>query len=291
MTNVSETPIPSLQGVTFTDGIVFTFPDVALAAGERLLIVRNESGFEAAYGNGLNVVGTYAGSALDNGGERVILADADGAVIQDFTYSDNAEGWHPKTDGDGYSLVIIDPTGDVANWNNGVAWRPSFEVGGSPGAKDLMAGDVNSDNRVGLVDLALVGANLGTASGAARGDGDLNGDGAVNRLDAAIVVRNLGRFYDPPTPAPAPVTAAVDTAHSEATMTLSIRPGSLRRAFRPAMTRLHRVTRDVPTQVQRHLVASDDLEQQQVSRARRQLRASHRSQRSARDAVFTSLDG
>ncbi len=140
-------------------------------------------------------------------------------------------------------------------------------------------------------DLALVAANLGTATGAARGDGDLNGDGAVNRVDAAIVVRNLGRSYDTPALAPAPATAAVDLAQSETTVISSIRPHRPLIAQRPAMTRHRRVAHDAPRQVQRVLIASDDLAPQQVSHARRQLRASRRSQRSARDAVFASLDG
>ncbi|MCH7646177.1 MAG: D-alanyl-D-alanine carboxypeptidase, partial [Nitrospinae bacterium] len=45
--NISDDPLPSLQGVEFTAGIVFTFPDMPLAAVERVVVVRNAAGFEA----------------------------------------------------------------------------------------------------------------------------------------------------------------------------------------------------------------------------------------------------
>jgi hypothetical protein len=152
-----------------------------------------------------------------------------------------------------------------------------------------MAGDVNSDNRVGLVDLALVGANLGTASGAARSDGDQNGDGAVNRVDAAIVVRNLGRFYDPPTPAPAPVTAAVESAH-EATATSPQWLDAPRRSARPTPVIARRSAGGADARVPQLRTVIEEFAPQVASRVHRQLRASGRGQRSARYAVLANLD-
>ncbi|MEX2188122.1 MAG: lamin tail domain-containing protein [Pirellulales bacterium] len=193
--NVSAMPIASLAGVHFTNGLDFTFGDVPLAAGQRAVIVRDLSAFEARYGSGINVVGEYTGSALDNSGEQLTLVDSDGALVQQFTYDDTGEGWHPTTDGEGYSLVIIDPTAATATWDLGGSWQPSFNIGGSPGAEDTASldGDVNGDLQVDLVDLAIVQSHIGTTSGATRELGDLNGDGAVNRADVAILAANFGR--------------------------------------------------------------------------------------------------
>jgi hypothetical protein len=212
-----------LGGARFTDGIEFTFGDVDLAPGERILVVRDIGAFEARYGTGLNVAGEYGNNQedagirkLSNGGETVTLETALGTIIQSFVYDDNGSGWHPTTDGDGYSLVIIDATGPTASWNDGAAWQPSAELGGSPGADEVLPGDVDGNHRVDLVDLALLQSHLGTLVGAERSDGDFNGDGAVTRADAAILLRNLGRGSTSPAPSPAAALAPVRDTSSVA---------------------------------------------------------------------------
>ena len=105
--NIGDTPL-DLTGATFTDGIGFTFaaggPFTPLAAGARLLLVKNLTAFTERYGTGLPVAGVYEGS-LSNSGERVRLVDAVGEEVLDFTYSDD---WQPGTDGGGFSLVLRD---------------------------------------------------------------------------------------------------------------------------------------------------------------------------------------
>ncbi len=120
----------NLNLVEFTDGVDFTFPDVDLAPGDCVLVVRDIAAFEARYGGGFNIAGQYAGS-LSNGGERVVLNDAVGHVIADFRYEDD---WYDLTDGLGYSLTLSDPLGtDVAGLSDKDAWRISTSAGGSPG--------------------------------------------------------------------------------------------------------------------------------------------------------------
>jgi hypothetical protein len=81
----------------------------------------------------LPVGGQYTGS-LANNGETIKLVDARGQTIQNFKYADD---WYPRTDGDGYSLTIIDPANpDLATWSQKAAWRASTRSGGSPGAAD-----------------------------------------------------------------------------------------------------------------------------------------------------------
>ncbi|MHC4206275.1 MAG: lamin tail domain-containing protein, partial [Planctomycetota bacterium] len=123
----------NLNLVSFTNGIDFTFPNIELSAGEHIIIVRNESVFKARYGTNLNIAGQYSGR-LNNAGERIELADAIGRTILNFRYQD---GWRSITDGEDFSLTIIDPANnDLSSWNEKDSWRPSVYAGGSPGSDD-----------------------------------------------------------------------------------------------------------------------------------------------------------
>jgi hypothetical protein len=123
----------ALNFVEFTDGIRFTFGATRLEPGGYVLVVKDLLAFESRYGPGHEVAGQYAGS-LDNGGERIRLADAAGQVIHDFRYADS---WYPTTDGRGYSLTLRDPVGaDATKWGSAALWRPSRQIGGSPGTDD-----------------------------------------------------------------------------------------------------------------------------------------------------------
>jgi len=124
----------NLNLVRFSNGIDFTFGDIELAAGGLVVIVRDRVAFEAQYPAFSGVIaGEYSGS-LDNGGEEIDLEDALGAEIHDFDYNDD---WRPHTDGDGFSLTIIDPLNpDPNSWDEKDCWRASVYAGGSPGWDD-----------------------------------------------------------------------------------------------------------------------------------------------------------
>jgi hypothetical protein len=171
---------------------------MTLAPGEHTVVVRNETAFRERYGPQLAIAGVYTGN-LNSAGERLILAGPLGELVQDFVYDD---AWHPTTDGSGRSLVVTDADSPSVDPSDPSAWRASHEIDGSPGEKDLIAGDVNEDDRVDLVDLALLQAKLGLLS-ATRADGDFNRSGSVDRTDAAMLGRNFGRAYLPPGPSPA----------------------------------------------------------------------------------------
>ena len=51
-------------------------------------------------------------------------------LITAFTYSDD---WYLSTDGDGYSLVIVDACQSTNLWNLKEGWRESYFINGSPG--------------------------------------------------------------------------------------------------------------------------------------------------------------
>jgi hypothetical protein len=123
----------NLNLVSFTNGIDFTFSSVDLEAGQRIVVVQNQSMFEARYGKEIKIAGEYSGR-LDKAGERIELNDAVGNTILNFSYRD---GWRSITDGDGFSLTIIDATNpNLSSWDEKESWRSSAYAGGSPGQDD-----------------------------------------------------------------------------------------------------------------------------------------------------------
>jgi hypothetical protein len=136
--NISPLPL-SLFGVRFVRegaGIEFDFSTgsiLTLAAGERVVVVKNRAAFEAHYGANIPVAGEYAGN-LSNAGDTLTLRDSVGAILSSFTYRD-APPWPTGADGSGYSLVFPNPSADFTNAQN---WRTSTTVGGNPGATDVI---------------------------------------------------------------------------------------------------------------------------------------------------------
>ena len=98
------------------------------------MLVKNRAAFAWQYGtNGINIApGVYTGS-LSNAGERIKLEDRTNSTILEFKYDDD---WYTATDGDGFSLTIIDPTDpDLDSWDKRESWRPSSQTNGSPGLR------------------------------------------------------------------------------------------------------------------------------------------------------------
>jgi len=130
LTNIGTEAI-QLNLVRFTDGIEFTFPRYELPPAAYCLVVGNLAAFEARYGPDLPIAGQYAG-VLSNAGERIVLEDAAGRAIHNFSYSDD---WYSATDGAGFSLILVDPlVVDPSALGDATVWRPSGNPGGSPGA-------------------------------------------------------------------------------------------------------------------------------------------------------------
>jgi hypothetical protein len=205
--NTSPDVTLNLAGVKITDGVTFDFTgsDVtSLGPGEYVLVVSNRPAFGARYGSGMNIAGAYTGQ-LNNAGETLRLEDPGTFTIQEFTYDDSGAGWHAVTDGEGPSLVIVNPLGETENWSVGAHWRPSFENGGSPGGADRLRADLDLNDRVDALDLIVLQGSLGAAGGV----GDLTGDGSVNRDDVAVFVRGFGQSSAAPPPSPSAPQAAV----------------------------------------------------------------------------------
>jgi hypothetical protein len=132
--NIGTTPL-QLDGVKFTNGIDYAFSSggrLSLASGGYIVLVKNITAFAQRYETArINIApGVYTGS-LSNAGERIKLEDRTNSTILESRYDD---GWYPATDGEGFSLTIMDPTNpDLDTWGEKDAWRPSANTGGSPG--------------------------------------------------------------------------------------------------------------------------------------------------------------
>jgi hypothetical protein len=144
--NVSGDTI-DLTDLSFT-GIEYTFPfGETLAAGERIVVVKNQAAFAAVYNTaGMNIApGEFATTSLDNTGEQLALIDALGVDARRFTYNDKSP-WPTGADGEGYSLVLIEP-GSFPDHTDPTNWRSGAVSGGSPGASDatMFSGDPDLD--------------------------------------------------------------------------------------------------------------------------------------------------
>ncbi len=142
--NTSTSVSLSIAGVTFTDGIDFSFPQGAVLGPREYAVTvpastSNEFAlFRARYGltNGESIYGPFS-DKLSNGGESVRLKTASsGQVIAEFEYGDG-RGWPPSADGAGHSLVPLvlgNQAGGALDY--GGNWRASAFMGGSPAASN-----------------------------------------------------------------------------------------------------------------------------------------------------------
>jgi hypothetical protein len=134
--NIGPNPV-ALGGLHFTEGVDFDFtgsPIAQLAPGGRVLVVSNTQAFEFRHGAGPPVAGSFVDSLLANQGERLRLADGNGATVRDFAY-DDSHPWPADADGNGYSLHLVAPerNPDPGDFRS---WRASVQPGGSPGGTD-----------------------------------------------------------------------------------------------------------------------------------------------------------
>ena len=184
LVNLSETQTIDLTGLKFVDGINYEFPgNATLAPGARALVTGREDAFLERYGAGYQLLGSYQDgedNKLANDGERLVLNDAAGNPIADFSW-DQDYPWPSSADGEGYSLVLMMPGRNDPSSPN--SWRTSALLAGNPGTTDtidLEAWQVTN----GVTDLFS----------------DEDGDGLPALLEfASGQDPNLGNSFDPVT--------------------------------------------------------------------------------------------
>jgi len=120
-----------ISGYRISGAVNFTFPSNTSIAGRSFLVVARDP--EAlGHATGLsNVMGPYAGS-LPNDGGQVRLSNRAGALLLEVNYEDQMP-WPIAADGAGHSLQLARPDYGERSVD---AWSASAEVGGSPGRAD-----------------------------------------------------------------------------------------------------------------------------------------------------------
>lgn len=193
LVNTSATVPVDLQGMSLGGGVEFTFPEMRLGPGARVVVARNQDALRLRYGADVVIAGQYGGSAddwrLSNQGETIRLVDALGIVIQEVRYAD---AWYPPTDGVGFSLEAL-AVNDPSTWSTSSDWRASYRIGGTPGRPPAIPGDANEDGIFDSADLVRVlqaGKYDDSIMGNSTwGEGDWNGDGEFDRHDLVLALQ------------------------------------------------------------------------------------------------------
>ena len=156
-----------LSGLTFSDGLDYSFPNGATLAPNAFCVLVNSSNNFARLWPGVPVRGEYSGK-LDNGGEVLALAHPLGFTTFAMAYDDMA-AWPVPADGPGASLQRVNT---ATNLNDPANWIASVPTPGAPFEPDA---DIDSD---GLPDVWEIAHS--TDAFMADADADPDGDGATN---------------------------------------------------------------------------------------------------------------
>ena len=132
MKNTGFLSSSNLNNVQLSGGISFTFGNTNLDPDAHILVVADQAAFTSLYGSGFNIAGEYSGH-LSNSGDEIQLLAPGNVTLADFTYDPT---WYPGTDGNGFSLVVVEPTDDPSGLSDKSAWQAGGAIGGTPGADE-----------------------------------------------------------------------------------------------------------------------------------------------------------
>ncbi|MBN2519905.1 MAG: CotH kinase family protein [Bacteroidales bacterium] len=137
--NISEDDV-DMTGVFLSDAINYSFPDgYIVKAGDLIVVASSNLRFSSKYG--FSVIGDFSGK-LDNAGERIVLQNIAGGIIDVVEY-DNAQPW-PVIDP--LFPTSIELTNLFADNSRGENWRLSSLINGSPMYNTNTGIDVMSDD-------------------------------------------------------------------------------------------------------------------------------------------------
>ena len=138
--NSHPTGTINLNGMQLANGVTYSFGNIDLQPGERVVVVENTAAFNFRYGNSITPLGQYTGG-LSNSGETLLLVDSAGVEISSVTYDDSGL-WSVGADGDGASLVLNSETPSDSLVGKYYSWRTSVEYGGTPGTASAIPSGV-----------------------------------------------------------------------------------------------------------------------------------------------------
>lgn len=112
----------NLAGWRLTEAVEYVFPAGTTLEPGAYLVVAGDAAALLVKHPGIDVVGNFSGN-LNNGGERILLLDANGNPADDVHYYDGGV-WPEYADGGGSSLELRDPDADNSKAE---AWAASDE--------------------------------------------------------------------------------------------------------------------------------------------------------------------
>lgn len=125
-----------LSGWRISGGIDYTFEEgTVIEGGGHLVIAVDPSEMNNAFGYP-DALGPYT-SRLSNSGETLRLRDRNDRIMDEVDYNDGGD-WTVAADGTGATLArngLYTSTDDPGNW------RPSLQIGGTPGQANFPQGD------------------------------------------------------------------------------------------------------------------------------------------------------
>jgi hypothetical protein len=122
-----------LSGWALGGGLSYGFPDGSILPAGGYLVVAADPAWLASQTGFADALGPYQGK-LSDGGERIELRNNSGRLIDTVEYGQD-EPWPVRADGSGLSLAKMDPDATSDHAEN---WTVSAEVGGTPGASNLL---------------------------------------------------------------------------------------------------------------------------------------------------------
>ncbi len=139
-----------LSGYAFTNGFDFTFPEGStIDAQAYLILAQNAQGYNGKFGSifvgGLRAAGEFEAGNLSNDGERIVLRNPLGEVVDEVNYQANfpwptaPQGEPIQANGDGVSMELLHPELDN---NLGGSWRAGTKP--TPGKENSIYQELNT---------------------------------------------------------------------------------------------------------------------------------------------------
>ncbi|MBG7611545.1 choice-of-anchor I family protein [Polaribacter sp. BAL334] len=157
----------ALGGIKVKDesNFTFEFEELNIAAGGIVLLATDKTSADAFYGVSFIDLPQGISNALGNGGENIQILNSTGAIISQVTY-DDAAPWPTSPDGNGPSLELLNPNG---NLNDGTNWAPATNLVGQSIGLDVFASPgtftpIIASNITFASETTIVNENDGTAT-------------------------------------------------------------------------------------------------------------------------------